>query len=93
MTFSTDEFMPSFEVRTRMSKQLSDVQARKEIVITRHGKLKSALLSVAQLFCSRKLGPLITVRSTRLNSTTTKALLTLTGETGNWVTQSGVSRP
>jgi antitoxin (DNA-binding transcriptional repressor) of toxin-antitoxin stability system len=93
MTFSTDEFMPSFEVRTRISKQLGDVQAEKEIVITRHDKPESALLSVAQLFCSRKLEPLITERSTLLNSATTKALLTLTGETGNWVTQSGVSRP
>jgi prevent-host-death family protein len=45
MKFSTDELMPFFEVRTGMSKYLGDVQAGKEIVITRHGKPAGALVS------------------------------------------------
>jgi hypothetical protein len=40
MKFSTDELIPFFEVRTGMSKHLDDVQAGKEIVITRHDNLE-----------------------------------------------------
>ena len=54
MKFSTDELMPFFEVRTGMSKHLEDVQAGKEIVITRHGKPEGALLSAARLFQYRE---------------------------------------
>ena len=50
MKFSSDELMPFFEVRTGMSKHLDDVQAGKEIVITRHGKPSGALVSAAQLY-------------------------------------------
>lgn len=59
MKFSTDELMPFFEVRTGMSKHLDDVQAGKEIVITRHGKPEGALLSAAQLYRYRELDRLM----------------------------------
>lgn len=59
MKFSTDELMPFFEVRTGMSKHLDDVQAGKEIVITRHGKPEGALLSAAQLYRYRELDRLL----------------------------------
>ena len=65
MKFSTDELMPFFDVRTGMSKHLDDVQAGKEIVITRHGKPEGALLSAAQLFQYREhervMGDLLTL--------------------------------
>lgn len=54
MKFSSDELMPFFEVRTGMSKHLDDVQAGKEIVITRHGKPSGALVSAAQLYRYRE---------------------------------------
>lgn len=54
MKFSSDELMPFFEVRTGMSKHLDDVQAGKEIVITRHGKPAGALVSAAQLYRYRE---------------------------------------
>lgn len=59
MKFSSDELMPFFEVRTGMSKHLDDVQAGKEIVITRHGKPEGALLSAAQLFRYREVDRLM----------------------------------
>ena len=59
MKFSSDELMPFFEVRTGMSKHLDDVQAGKEIVITRHGKPVGALLSAAQLYRYRELDRLM----------------------------------
>jgi prevent-host-death family protein len=59
MKFSTDELMPFFEVRTGMSKHLDDVQAGKEIVITRHGKPEGALLSAAQLYRYREVDRLM----------------------------------
>lgn len=59
MKFSTDELMPFFEVRTGMSKHLDDVQAGKEIVITRHGKPEGALLSAAQLYRYREVNRLV----------------------------------
>ena len=59
MKFSSDELMPFFEVRTGMSKHLDDVQAGKEIVITRHGKPEGALLSAAQLFRYREVNRLM----------------------------------
>ena len=59
MKFSTDELMPFFEVRTGMSRHLDDVQAGKEIVITRHGKPEGALLSAAQLYRYRELDRLL----------------------------------
>jgi prevent-host-death family protein len=59
MKFSSDELMPFFEVRTGMSKHLDDVQAGKEIVITRHGKPEGALLSAAQLYRYRELDRLM----------------------------------
>lgn len=42
-----------------MSKHLDDVQAGKEIVITRHGKPEGALLSAAHLYRYRELDRLI----------------------------------
>jgi prevent-host-death family protein len=59
MKFSTDELMSFSEVRTGMSHYLVDVQAGKEIVITRHGKPKAALISAAQLFRYREIERLI----------------------------------
>jgi prevent-host-death family protein len=59
MKFSTDELMPFFEVRTGMSKHLDDVQAGKEIVITRHGKPEGALISAAQLYRYREVDRLM----------------------------------
>ena len=59
MKFSSDELMPFFEVRTGMSKHMDDVQAGKEIVITRHGKPEGALLSAAQLFRYREVDRLM----------------------------------
>ncbi len=59
MKFSTDELMPFFEVRTGMSKHLDDVQAGKEIVITRHGKPEGALISAAQLYRYREVNRLM----------------------------------
>ena len=59
MKFSPNELMPFFEVRTGMSKHLDDIQAGKEIVISRHGKPKGALLSAAQLFRYREIDRLM----------------------------------
>ena len=42
-----------------MSKHLDDVQAGKEIVITRHGKPEGALISAAQLFRYREVDRLM----------------------------------
>ena len=69
MKFSTDELMPFFEVRTGMSKHLDDVQAGKEIVITRHGKPEGALVSAAQLYRYRELERVITELTALLKST------------------------
>lgn len=65
MKFSSDELMPFFAVRTGMSKLLDDVQAGREVVITRHGKPEGALLSAARLFQYREhervMGDLLTL--------------------------------
>lgn len=73
MKFSTDELMPFFEVRTGMSKYLDDVQAGKEIVITRHGKPEGALLSAAQLYRYRELERVITELTVLLKITSNAA--------------------
>ena len=73
MKFSTDELMPFFEVRTGMSKYLDEVQAGKEIVITRHGKPEGALLSAAQLYRYRELDRVITELTMLLNITSNAA--------------------
>jgi prevent-host-death family protein len=76
MKFSTDELMPFFEVRTGMSKHLDDVQAGKEIVITRHGKPEGALLSAARLFQYREHERVIGDLLTLLKSATPQPKLT-----------------
>jgi prevent-host-death family protein len=98
MKFSTDELMPFFEVRTGMSKHLDDVQAGKEIVITRHGKPEGALVSAAQLYRYRELERLIAELTALLKSTATtaksdKALLALTSEAGKLLAKTGESKP
>ncbi len=97
MKFSTDELMPFFEVRTGMSKHLDDVQAGKEIVITRHGKPEGALVSAAQLFRYRELERVITELTALLNAATTakpdKALLALSSEAGKLLAKPGVNKP
>lgn len=56
MKFSSDELMPFSDVRTGLSHFLVDVQAGKEIVITRHGKPIAALVAASQLYRYRELG-------------------------------------
>ncbi len=69
MKFSDDELTP-FEVRTGMFKHLGNVQAGKEIVITRHRKLEGALLSIARSFQYREhervIGDLLTLLKSAL---------------------------
>ena len=72
MKFSTDELMPFFEVRTGMSKHLDDVQAGKEIVITRHGKPSGALISAEQLYRYREQGRYLSELLDMLKSATPK---------------------
>lgn len=55
MKFSSDELMPFSDVRTGLSHFLVDVQAGKEIVITRHGKPIAALVAASQLYRYREL--------------------------------------
>lgn len=97
MKFSTDELMPFFEVRTGMSKHLDDVQAGKEIVITRHGKPEGALVSAAQLFRYRELERVITELTALLNAATAakpdKVLLALTSEAGKLLKKTGSNKP
>ena len=101
MKFSTDELMPFFEVRTGMSKHLDDVQAGKEIVITRHGKPEGALVSAAQLYRYRELERVITELTTLLNTTANaakqdnaqKAISVLMIEAGKLLTKTGGSKP
>lgn len=68
MKFSSDELMPFSEVRTGLSHLLVDVQAGKEVVITRHGKPIAALLSASQLFRYRELDRLLGEYVTLLKS-------------------------
>lgn len=56
-----------------MSKYLDDVQAGKEIVITRHGKPEGALLSAAQLYRYRELERVITELTVLLKITSNAA--------------------
>ena len=101
MKFSTDELMPFFKVRTGMSKHLDDVQAGKEIVITRHGKPEGALVSAAQLYRYRELERVITELTTLLNTTANaakqdnaqKAISVLMIEAGKLLTKTGGSKP
>ena len=101
MKFSTDELMPFFEVRTGMSKYLDDVQAGKEIVITRHGKPEGALLSAAQLYRYRELERVITELTMLLNITSNaakpdnaqNAILGLMIEAGKLLTKTGGIEP
>lgn len=97
MKFSTDELMPFFEVRTGMSRHLDDVQAGKEIVITRHGKPEGALVSAAQLYRYRELERVITELTALLNAATAakpdKTLLALTSEAGKLLAKTGGSEP
>ena len=98
MKFSTDELMPFFEVRTGMSKHLDDVQAGKEIVITRHGKPEGALLSATRLFQYREFERLITELTVLLNTGATtvksdKALLALANEVGKLLANTKGSKP
>lgn len=97
MKFSTDELMPFFEVRTGMSKYLDEVQAGKEIVITRHGKPEGALLSATQLYRYRELERVITELTMLLNITSNaakpdnaqNAILGLMIEAGKLLTKTG----
>ena len=98
MKFSTDELLPFFKVRTGMSKHLDDVQAGKEIVITRHGKPEGALVSAAQLYRYRELERVITELTALLKSTATtakpdKALLALSSEAGKLLTKTEGGKP
>jgi prevent-host-death family protein len=101
MKFSTDELMPFFEVRTGMSKHLDDVQAGKEIVITRHGKPEGALVSAAQLYRYRELERVITELTALLNTTANaakpdnaqKAISVLMIEAGKLLTKTGGGKP
>lgn len=101
MKFSSDELMPFFEVRTGMSKHLDDVQAGKEIVITRHGKPAGALVSAEQLYRYRELERLTRELTALLSATKTsakpdnvqKAILALTTEAADLLTKTGGSKP
>lgn len=101
MKFSTDELMPFFEVRTGMSKYLDEVQAGKEIVITRHGKPEGALLSATQLYRYRELERVITELTMLLNITSNaakpdnaqNAILGLMIEAGKLLTKTGGIEP
>lgn len=68
MKFSSDELMPFSEVRTGMSHFLVDVQAGKEIVITRHGKPIAALVAATQLYRYRELDRVMVELTTALKS-------------------------
>ena len=68
MKFSSDELMPFSEVRTGMSHFLVDVQAGKEIVITRHGKPIAALVAATQLYRYRELDRVMVELTTTLKS-------------------------
>ena len=95
MKFSTDELMRFFAVRTGMSKHLDDVQAGKEIVITRHGKPEGALISAAQLYRYRELERVIAELTALLTSTTVKpdkAFLALTSEAGKLLAKTAESK-
>jgi prevent-host-death family protein len=68
MKFSSDEMMPFNEVRTGMSSLLVDVQAGKEVVITRHGKPIAALVGAAHLYRYRQLDRLMNELTALLQS-------------------------
>lgn len=72
MKFTSDELMPFFEVRTGLSKHLDDVQAGKEIVITRHGKPSGGLVSATQLYRYREQDRILSELLSMLKSQTSK---------------------
>ena len=88
--------MPFFAVRTGMSKHLDDVQAGKEIVITRHGKPEGALISAAQLYRYRELERVIAELTALLTTNAVKPdkiLLALTSEAGKLLAKTAGSKP
>jgi prevent-host-death family protein len=83
MKFSSDEMMAFNKVRTGMSSLLVDVQAGKEVVITRHGQPIAALVGAAHLYRYRQLDRLMSELTALLkaqpqasNSTTLQTSLT-----------------
>lgn len=84
-----------------MSKYLDEVQAGKEIVITRHGKPEGALLSATQLYRYRELERVITELTMLLNITSNaakpdnaqNAILGLMIEAGKLLTKTGGIEP
>ena len=84
-----------------MSKYLDEVQAGKEIVITRHGKPEGALLSATQLYRYRELERVITELTVLLNITSNaakpdnaqNAILGLMIEAGKLLTKTGGIEP
>lgn len=84
-----------------MSKHLDEVQAGKEIVITRHGKAEGALVSAVQLYRYRELERVIAELTTLLNTTANaaksdnekKAISALIIEARKILTKTGGSQP
>ena len=84
-----------------MSKHLDDVQAGKEIVITRHGKPEAALVSAEHLYRYRELERVITELTALLKTTALaskpdqaqKALSVLANEATKLLSKSGESKP